>query len=93
MIEHFKSKLFCIVPKFFSGITIGNHVFYRSATPPEWLKKHEAVHVKQFAKHGLIGYFIRYWYEYIINGFDYHKIPFEIEAYNISAPEGYHGKQ
>lgn len=87
MIEHYQSKLFRFVPKFFEGITIGKHVFYRSTTPPLWLRHHEAVHVEQFKKYGLFGYFVRYVYGWVSNGFHYHKIPLEVEAYKVSSPE------
>lgn len=87
MIEHHQQKLFKIIPSFFEGITIGSHVFYRDKNPPLWLKLHEAVHVAQFEKHGLFGYFFRYVYGYFKNGCDYHKIPLEVEAYKISSPE------
>ena len=87
MKEHYSSKLFAVIPRRFNGITIGRHVFYRSATPPEWLVKHEAVHVEQFKRYGFFGFIFRYCYGYFKNGCDYRKIPLEVEAYKISSPE------
>jgi hypothetical protein len=87
LVEHRQSWVLKILPSWVGAITFGRHVFYRDAEPPEWLVKHEAVHVEQFKRYGFFGFLFRYCYGYFENGCDYRKIPLEVEAYKISSPE------
>lgn len=69
------------------GVTIGRDIFFLDSNPPLHLIKHELVHVKQYEKHGLIGFLVIYLYHYLkgrLKGrshFEaYYDIPFEVEA-------------
>jgi hypothetical protein len=76
------------VPRGFAGITIGSLVIVRdrdAATPA--LVRHELVHVRQWKRHGPIGFVVRYLGSYLrwrLRGVGhlgaYRRIPFEIEA-------------
>ena len=61
---------------------------------PEWLLKHEQVHVEQQEKWWYILYYIVYGFDYLKGLFKYrnhreayNSIRFEVEAYNIASPQ------
>ena len=76
------------VPKGFDAITIGRLVSVRraAATSP-YVLRHELVHVRQWRRHGVIGFLARYLGAYALGRLRrkghrgaYQRIPFEIEA-------------
>lgn len=72
----------------FPAITIGNRVFCKYSienykTKPAYfakLKLHEGTHVLQYEKYSIPGFWFLYITDWIINGFRYSKIKFEVEA-------------
>ncbi len=76
------------VPRGADGITVGSLVIVREAARHSaYLLRHEQVHVRQWRRHGVIGFPARYlgWYVlWRIRGKDhrgaYLRIPLEIEA-------------
>jgi len=76
---HLKSK---VVPKGFSAITFGSHVYYKGENPSRRIIKHEHTHIKQYEKHGLFGFWFKYTWQWVKNGFSYKKIELEQEARN-----------
>jgi hypothetical protein len=75
------------VPRGFAGITLGPLVIVRDAEPSVHLLRHEQVHVRQWRRHGPIGFPVRYVSSYLLWRLRrkghlgaYHRIPFEIEA-------------
>jgi hypothetical protein len=91
MTEHFSSRLPRLVGA--DGVTFGAHVFYAAADPPDWLRRHEAVHVTQYRQHGIVGFLARYVWYYVrgrLRGLShwaaYKTIPFEVEAYAAGSP-------
>lgn len=86
MISHFDSWL----PRLLrvEGITLGQHVFFSSPNPSEYLVAHERIHTAQFAKYGWIRFILIYSLDYLANriaGNDhytaYRETRFEREAY------------
>jgi len=68
-------------------------ISYPKEECPEWLLKHEQVHVEQQKRWWYIPYFIVYGFDYfkgLIKYRDhkkaYNSIRFEIEAYKVSSP-------
>lgn len=87
MHEHYRSKL----PRLFGAlaITIGSHIFYTSpkGSAPEWLRRHEHMHVEQYKRYGIFCFVVLYFYWYLSGWFQgksptqaYYDIPFEVEA-------------
>jgi hypothetical protein len=76
------------VPKGADAITIGRFVSVRkSAASSLYLLRHELVHVRQWRRHGVIGFLVRYLGAYAAGRLRrkghtgaYLRIPFEIEA-------------
>jgi hypothetical protein len=75
------------VPRGFDGITIGSTVITRSRLPSPALVRHELVHVRQWRRHGIVGFVVRYvgsytWLRLQRHGHlgAYLRIPLEIEA-------------
>jgi hypothetical protein len=76
------------VPKGSDGITIGSLVIVRAGKEHSpYLLRHEAVHVRQWRRFGVVGFLSRYLGSYVVwrlrrKGHDgaYRRIPFEIEA-------------
>jgi hypothetical protein len=75
------------VPPGASAITLGPLVIARSRTPGPRLLRHEEEHVRQWRRHGVVGFLGRYLFAYArgrLAGFPhwaaYRRIPFEIEA-------------
>lgn len=69
------------------GVTLGNHIYYKSPNPPHQLKKHELKHVDQYSERGIAIFLFLYLVEYCIGrlrGLDhqqaYLNISFEVEA-------------
>lgn len=63
----------------FSGITLPWGVaYYRSWPPPDWLQRHEQVHLDQIQKYGSWGFLFRYAIGFLRHGYWNH--PMEIEA-------------
>lgn len=75
------------VPRSADAITIGRLVIVRRGCLSEYLLRHERVHVRQWRRHGSIGFLARYLGSYLLwrmrrkghNG-AYLRIPLEIEA-------------
>jgi hypothetical protein len=76
------------VPPGAAAITIGPVVSVRERwADDERLARHEAVHVRQWREHGVVGFLVRYLGSYLRwrlrghgHGDAYRRIPFEIEA-------------
>jgi hypothetical protein len=76
------------VPKGADAITLGSVVIVRSgAEQSPYLLRHEQVHVRQWRRHGIIGFVVRYVSSYLLwraRGKSHHgaylRIPLEIEA-------------
>ncbi len=75
------------VPRGFAGITVGSLIVTRSAEPTAALVRHELVHVRQWRRHGHVGFVARYvgWYLWLRlrrHGHlgAYLRIPLEVEA-------------
>ncbi len=76
------------VPPGADAITLGSVIFVRaSAANDEYLLRHELVHVRQWRRHGVIRFLVRYLSPYMywrLAGKGHHgaylRIPFEIEA-------------
>jgi len=75
------------VPKGADGITIGSLVIVRHGKGSTHLLRHELVHVRQWRRHGLVGFGCRYLGSYAVwrlrgkgHRGAYLRIPLEIEA-------------
>jgi hypothetical protein len=76
------------VPNGVDAITLGSLVIVRSGTQDSpYLLRHEQVHVRQWRRHGVIGFTVRYLGSYLLwrlRGKGHHgaylRIPLEIEA-------------
>ncbi len=76
------------VPKGSAGITLRSTIIVRAGHESSArLLRHEQVHVRQWRRHGIIGFAVRYLTSYAIWRFRlkghkgaYHRIPLEIEA-------------
>lgn len=76
------------VPKGFDGITLGSLIIVRlGAQESPYLLRHEQVHVRQWRRHGVIGFSARYVGSYLVwrlrrkgHRGAYLRIPLEIEA-------------
>jgi hypothetical protein len=76
------------VPSGADGITLGSLVIVRAgAQDSPYLLRHELVHVRQWRRHGVIGFSVRYIGSYLLwrlRGKGHHgaylRIPLEIEA-------------
>lgn len=75
------------VPPGADGITIGRLVIVRVGRATPYLLRHEHVHVRQWRRHGAVGFLVRYLLPYAAQRLlgrshrsAYLRIPFEIEA-------------
>lgn len=76
------------MPRGAAGITLGNLVIVRNGlAADQHLLRHELVHVRQWRRHGAIGFLVRYLGSYAVwrlrrKGHDgaYRRIPLEVEA-------------
>ena len=76
------------VPRGASGITLGSLVIVRAGSEgSQYLLRHEHVHVRQWRRHGVIGFSVRYLGAYLLwrtrlkgHRGAYLRIPMEIEA-------------
>ena len=76
------------VPTGFDGLTLGSLVIVRAGKEDSpYLMRHEAVHVRQWRRHGVIGFTTRYAGSYVLwrlrrkgHRGAYLRIPLEIEA-------------
>ena len=78
MIKHRSSPLLRLFPRKFDAVTLGRHVFFRSSTPSERLIRHEAVHVGQYQREGVVKFLVKYLYYSARYG--YEQNPYEVEA-------------
>ncbi len=85
------------IPKFFGykGMTVGNLIMISHSEEdcPEWLLKHEQVHVQQQKDWWYLPYYAVYAWDYIVGRFNglthwgaYRDIRFEKEAYDKYGP-------
>lgn len=81
---HHAARLLWLFPAWVEAVTLGRHIFFRAQLPPAWLVEHEKVHVEQFRRHGLLGFFwiylVREW------RLPYRQKSFERAAYAVSSP-------
>lgn len=87
-----KNAPFCLweggpVPKGSDGITIGSLIIVRRGAASPYLLAHEGVHVRQWKRHGRLGFVARYAGSYLrwrlrgkTHRAAYLRIPLEIEA-------------
>lgn len=75
------------VPKGADGITLGSLVIVRDGCTSPYLLRHEVVHVRQWRRHGVVGFVVRYAGSYAVwrlrrkgHRGAYLRIPLEIEA-------------
>ena len=75
------------VPPGADGITVGRLVIVRQGRITPYLLRHEHVHVRQWRRHGAVGFLVRYLVPYATQRLRgrshrsaYLRIPFEIEA-------------
>lgn len=75
------------VPRGMAGITLGSLVIVRDGCASERLLRHELVHVRQWRRHGVLGFGARYLGHYLLwrlrrkgHHGAYLRIPMEIEA-------------
>jgi hypothetical protein len=76
------------VPPGSAAITLGRVILMRSDAPEQpYLLRHELVHVRQWRRHGVVGFLVRYLGPYVVwrirrkgHWGAYRRIPFEIEA-------------
>ena len=85
MIVHYRSRLArLLLPKRYVAITLSRHVWTRQASLDEATLRHEAVHVEQWKRFGLLGFLVRYlWWHF---RYGYQANPFEIEARRAEHP-------
>lgn len=84
------------VPPGADAITLGSLVIVREpAASSAMLARHEAVHVQQWRRHGLVGFLRRYLGSYVrwrLRGYPhlgaYRRIPLEVEASWIARTTG-----
>jgi hypothetical protein len=70
-----------IIPlKGYSAINICGILFARRELTAIEIN-HEEIHTMQIKKYYYICFYVMYLYYWVVNGFNYMKIPFEIEAY------------
>ena len=60
------------------ALTIWRHILVRRSGITVETLRHELMHVEQFGRWGVVGFFARYWYWQIARGYD--RNPIEIEA-------------
>jgi hypothetical protein len=75
------------VPTGSDGLTLPGMVIVRTGKATPYLMRHELVHVRQWRRHGVVGFSVRYLGSYLLwrmrrKGHDgaYRRIPLEIEA-------------
>jgi len=90
--------LFKYILKGYAGITLFPFIFVKSGVS-KTLIKHEQVHIKQQKKYFIIGFYIRYMFEYIANlvkyknhKLAYYTISFEKDAYCQAQGKKYYNK-
>ena len=83
------------MPPGYAAITLGSVVSVRRRyAGDEALARHEAVHVRQFRRHGVVGFLVRYVTSYLrlrLAGWPhvgaYRRIPLEVEAAWVARTE------
>lgn len=76
---HYRSRLARLaLPRKYVAITLGDHVFTRLEHLEEAILRHEAVHVRQWQRYGLVRFACLYVWFHIRYG--YWRNPFEVEA-------------
>lgn len=85
-----------LIPNWAWGKSVWHLVLlHRRALAPEhreWLPRlvaHELVHYDQWARYGFFGFLGRYVWGWASNGFDYQKIPLELEAWVLESDPAY----
>ena len=79
MIVHYRSRLArALLPKRYVAITISHHVLTPEASLDPRVLRHEAAHVAQYRRYGLVGFLTRYAWWHLRYG--YRDNPLEIEA-------------
>ena len=87
---YYESKLLNILfPKWVNGVTVGSHIFYRSAAGlvPATTMNHELIHVCQYADRGIHTFLWEYLW--VQRDLAYRRKTAEIEAYAHEADPGY----
>jgi hypothetical protein len=76
---HYQSRLACFVlPRKYAAVTLWDHVFTRLARLDDAVLRHEAIHVQQWKRHGLLRFALLYsWFHF---RYGYRDNPFEVEA-------------
>jgi len=83
---HYASRLAAMfLPSRFVAITLGRHVFTPLTTLPPHILRHEAVHVRQWERHGYIPFLFRYLWFHFRCGYEHN--PFEIDARRGEMPD------
>lgn len=82
---HYRSRLaHWTLPRKYVAVTLGNHVFTRLGHLEESILRHEAVHVRQWKRHGLMRFACLYlWFHF---RYGYWRNPFEVEARSEEIP-------
>ena len=83
-------------PKYFlsgvAAICVCRYVLYKDpeAKVQACMKHHESIHQKQMDEHGILGFYLKYLWQWITSGFSYYDIKFEQEAFE--AQDKYHAE-
>lgn len=82
---HYRSRLArWTLPRKYVAVTLGNHVFTRLEHLEESILRHEAVHVRQWKRHGVLRFACLYLWCHFRYG--YRRNPFEVEARSAEIP-------
>lgn len=82
---HYRSRLArWALPRKYVAVTLWDHVFTRLEHLEESILRHEAVHVRQWKRHGLVRFACLYlWFHF---RYGYWRNPFEVEARSEEIP-------
>lgn len=69
-----------LLPDRFEAFTFGSTVYVKGGTPALGLIVHEAAHVEQFARHGRLGFVLRYAWNQIRRGYERNRLELEARA-------------
>jgi hypothetical protein len=76
---HYRSRLArWTLPRKYLAVTLGSHVFTRLGYLEDSILRHEAAHVRQWKRHGLVRFAVLYIWFHVRYG--YWRNPFEVEA-------------
>lgn len=78
---HYKSPLFLLIPKRFTAIAIGNHIFFRRSFTSTALMAHEVCHCFQYEKYGFFGFLFKYLWLTYKHGYDFNPLELEADTY------------